>query len=124
MPFTMRRHNLPAVSCPPAPQQAALSTDVVPPRDRAPQWCEWVWRHFCGLQSDLYGDTEFDGHLASSHAGDVILTRLEANRHRVLRTAQMVRTSEVAYLKIVAPWQGSAVVQQRAARPARATAPG
>jgi AraC-like DNA-binding protein len=89
-----------------------LSTDVVAPRDRAPQWCEWISRHFCGLQSDLYGDTDFDGHLASTQAGDVILTRLEANRHRVVRTDSMVRTSDVAYLKIVAPWQGSAVVQQ------------
>ncbi|HSI52315.1 MAG TPA: helix-turn-helix domain-containing protein [Ramlibacter sp.] len=90
-----------------------LTTDAVPPRDRAPQWCEWVWQHFGGLQSDLYGDTEFDGHMAASHAGDVILTRLEANRHRVLRTPSMARTSETAYLKIVAPWQGSAVVQQQ-----------
>lgn len=89
-----------------------LTTDAVAPRDRAPQWCEWISRHFGGLRSDLYGDTVFDGHIASSQAGDVILTRLEANRHRVLRTASMVRTSDRAYLKIVAPWQGSAMVQQ------------
>jgi AraC-like DNA-binding protein len=90
-----------------------LTTDAVAPRDRAPQWCEWVSRHFCGLRSDLYGDTDFDGHIAASQAGDVILTRLEANRHRVLRTTSMVRTSDVPYLKIVAPWQGSALVQQQ-----------
>jgi AraC-like DNA-binding protein len=90
-----------------------LSTDVIAPRDRAAQWCEWVGQHFGGLQSDLYGDTEFDGHMAASRAGDVILTRLEANRHRVLRTPSMARTSETAYLKIVAPWQGSATVQQQ-----------
>lgn len=90
-----------------------LTTDAVAPRDRAPQWCEWISSHFGGLQSDLYGDTDFDGHIASSHAGDVILTRLEADRHRVLRTAGMVRTSDVPYLKIVAPWQGSAMVQQQ-----------
>lgn len=89
-----------------------LSTDAVAARDRAPQWCEWISGHFGGLQSDLYGDTEFDGHIAASQAGDVILTRLEANRHRVIRTASMVRTSDVAYLKIVAPWQGSALVEQ------------
>ena len=94
-------------------QSTVLNTDAIAPRDRAPQWCEWVWRHFGGLQSDLYGDTEFDGRLASSHAGDVILTRLEANRHRVLRTPSMARTSETRYLKIVAPWQGSALVQQQ-----------
>lgn len=90
-----------------------LSTDAVAPRDRAPQWCEWIASHFGGLQSDLYGDVDFDGHIASSQAGDVILTRLEANRHRVLRTASMVRHSDVPYLKIVAPWQGSAMVQQQ-----------
>jgi AraC-like DNA-binding protein len=90
-----------------------LSTDQIPPKERGPLWCEWVWRHFGGLGSDLYDDTEFDGHLAASHAGDVILTRLEANRHRVLRTTQMARLSEAPYLKIVAPWQGSAEVTQR-----------
>jgi hypothetical protein len=90
-----------------------MTTDVVAPRDRAPQWCEWVHKHFGGLQSDLYGDEDFDGQIAATHAGDVTLTRLEANRHRVLRTQSMVRTSDIAYLKIVAPWQGSATVQQQ-----------
>jgi AraC-like DNA-binding protein len=90
-----------------------LTTDDVAARDRAPQWCEWVHQHFGGLDSDLYGDTEFDGHLNASQAGDVILTRLEANRHRVLRTPSMARTSEAPYLKIVAPWQGSATVHQQ-----------
>lgn len=94
-------------------ESTLLSTDAVAPRERGPQWCEWITRHFGGLQSDLYGDVDFDGHIASSQAGDVILTRLEANRHRVLRTASMVRTSDVPYLKIVAPWQGSAMVQQQ-----------
>ncbi len=92
---------------------ALLSTDDLAPRDRAGQWCEWVSRHFGGLQSDLYGDTDFDGRMAASHAGDVILTRLEANRHRVMRSAAMARGSEAGYLKIVAPWQGSATVQQQ-----------
>lgn len=94
-------------------ESTTLSTDAVAPGDRAPQWCEWVYRHFGGLQSDLYGDTGFDGHIAASHAGDVILTRLEANRHRVLRTPSLARSGDTAYLKIVAPWQGSASVQQQ-----------
>lgn len=90
-----------------------MSTDEIAPRERAPQWCEWVHQHFGGLRSDLYGDTVFDGHIRASQAGDVILTRLEANRHRVLRTPSMARGSESPYLKIVAPWQGSASVQQQ-----------
>jgi AraC-like DNA-binding protein len=89
-----------------------VSTDTVAAKERAPLWREWIWKQFGGLESDLYGDTEFDGHMASSRAGDVILTKLEANRHRVLRTPHMARASETGYLKIVAPWQGSAAVEQ------------
>jgi AraC-like DNA-binding protein len=89
-----------------------VSTDNFAPRERAPVWREWVWKHFGGLESDLYGDTDFDGHMASTHAGEVILTKLEANRHRVVRTADMARASEAGYLKIVAPMHGRAGVQQ------------
>ncbi len=89
-----------------------VTTDHVAPRERAPVWREWIWKHFGGLESDLYGDTEFDGHMASTQAGDVILTQLEANRHRVVRTRDMVRASDAGYLKIVAPMRGRAGVEQ------------
>jgi AraC-like DNA-binding protein len=100
-----------------------MSTDALAPRDRAPAWREWIHKHFGGLDSDLYGDTEFDGHMAASRAGDVIITKLEANRHRVLRTPQMARGGEAGYLKIVAPWQGTAEVEQQG-RHARARSGG
>lgn len=90
-----------------------MSTDLVDPRDRVPQWREWVWQHFGGLESDFYGDTAFDGRMSAARAGDVILTKLQADRHRVVRTAQMARTGDTDYLKIVAPWQGSASVEQQ-----------
>lgn len=89
-----------------------MTTDEAAPRERAAAWREWVWRHFGGLESDLYGDTDFDGHIAASHAGHVVMTKLEANRHRVLRSAQLARACDTSYLKIVAPWQGSAAVEQ------------
>ena len=89
-----------------------LSTDNAAPRERAAAWREWIWRHFGGLESDLYGDTDFDGHMAASHAGSVVMTKLEANRHRVLRSQQLARACDTSYLKIVAPWQGSAAVEQ------------
>ena len=95
----------------------SMSTDEVSPRERAPYWSAWIERLFCGLQSDLYGDTDFDGRLASAKAGDVILTRLESNRHRVLRSATMARRGEgesaSGYLKIVAPFHGCACVEQK-----------
>jgi len=93
-----------------------MSTDPLALRERAPAWREWMGRHFGGLESDLYGDTSFDGQLAVGHAGDVILTHLEANRHRVLRTASQVRASEEGYLKIIAPQHGSAAVEQQGRR--------
>jgi len=94
------------------PVSERMSTDDVNPRDRMGQWAEWITRQFGGLDSDLYGDTVFDGHMHTSRAGSVILTKLEASRHRVIRTPHMARTTETPYLKIVAPWQGIAEVQQ------------
>lgn len=90
-----------------------MDTDQVAPRERVALWTDWIDRLFHGLSSDLYGDGEFDGRMATVHAGDVVLTRLEANRHRVMRSPSLVRRSEVGYLKIVAPWVGCAGVEQK-----------
>ncbi|MEN9628181.1 MAG: hypothetical protein RJA10_1408, partial [Pseudomonadota bacterium] len=92
---------------------SAMNTDAVAPRERAGFWADWVDRLFHGLQSDLYGDTDFDGRMTTLHAGDVVLTRLEANRHRVVRSSSLVRQSDVGYLKIVAPFVGCAGVEQK-----------
>lgn len=94
------------------PCATLVSTDDAPARERAPLWRDWIWSRFGGLESDLYGDTDFDGHMATAHAGQVILTKLEANRHRVIRSRDMGRKSEEAYLKIVAPTRGRAGVEQ------------
>lgn len=101
-----------------------LSTEPLAPRERAPAWRQWMHEHFGGLQSDLYGDGEsadgadgtgsagFRGSLCACHAGGVILTRLRADRHRVLRSRALARQSEQPYLKIVAPALGVAEVEQ------------
>jgi AraC-like DNA-binding protein len=92
---------------------STMSTDQVAPAERCGFWSDWIDRLFCGLKSDLYGDTDFEGRMSTVHAGDVVLTRLEANRHRVRRPASLARASEVGYLKIVAPWVGCAGVEQQ-----------
>lgn len=89
-----------------------LTTDNLPPQQAAWAWRDWMATLFDGLESDLYGDTGFDGHLHTACAGDVVLTQLEANRHRVIRRARTARVGAQRYLKIVAPWQGQALVQQ------------
>jgi AraC-like DNA-binding protein len=88
-----------------------LSTESVAPRERAPAWGQWLSQQFGRLQSDFYGDAVFDGRLASARAGDVILARMEAGRHRVRRSGPFA--GDAAYLKIIAPWRGIATVQQR-----------
>jgi len=89
-----------------------LSTDDLASTERAQAWQHWMSGLFGGLDSDLYGDSAFDGHIATSHAGDVVMTRLEANRHRVIRSPGLARTSDTSYLKIMAPWQGNATLAQ------------
>ncbi len=90
-----------------------MDTAVVPPAERAGLWSDWLGRLFQGLKSDQYGDTDFDGRARTLHAGDVVLTRLEATRHRVTRSPSAARATERPYLKIVAPWKGCAGVEQK-----------
>lgn len=92
---------------------SAMSTDQVSASERAGFWSDWISRLFCGLKSDLYGDTDFEGRMSTLHAGEVVLTRLEANRHRVMRSSSLVRASDTGYLKIVAPYVGCAGVEQK-----------
>jgi AraC-like DNA-binding protein len=90
-----------------------MSTDEVAAPERVAFWGEWIARLFQGLKSDQYGDTDFSGRASTLHAGDVVLTHLEATRHRVLRSSSIARATEVPYLKIVAPWVGCAGVEQK-----------
>ena len=93
---------------------STMSTDqVAAPRARGLLGATGSHRLFGGLKSDLYGDADFDGRMATLHAGDVVLTRLEANRHRVMRSPSLARASDAGYLKIVAPYVGCAGVEQK-----------
>lgn len=89
-----------------------FATEALPHADRAPLWRECICKHFGGLESDFYGDTGFDGRISSASAGNVVMTRLSADRHRVIRTDALVRGSDADCVKIVAPLQGSAGVHQ------------
>ncbi len=93
-------------------QVLTMSTDEVSAGDRVPFWQDWIRRLFVGLETDLYGDAVIDAHARTAHAGAVVLTRLEAGRHRVMRDARIVRTNDSGHLKIVAPQRGRAGVEQ------------
>lgn len=90
-----------------------MDTAEVDPGERAAFWCDWIARLFQGLKSDQYGDADFSGCASTLRAGDVVLTHLEATRHRVMRSSAIARATEVPYLKIVAPWVGCAGVEQK-----------
>lgn len=90
-----------------------MDTAEVDPGERAAFWCDWIARLFQGLKSDQYGDADFSGRASTLRAGDVVLTHLEATRHRVMRSRAIARATEVPYLKIVAPWVGCAGVEQK-----------
>lgn len=91
---------------------SVFSTDELPSQERAQAWRDWMSTLFFGLESDLYGAEVFEGHLSNACAGDVIMTRLDANRHRVIRSPRLARASEASYIKIIAPWEGNAAVEQ------------
>ena len=90
-----------------------MNTDDVAAPDRAAFWGDWIGRLFQGLKSDQYGDSDFRGRASTVRAGEVVLTHLEATRHRVTRSSSIARATEVPYLKIVAPWAGCAGVEQK-----------
>ncbi len=90
-----------------------MDTDQVAPTERSGVWSDWIGRLFFGLKSDTYGDTDFDGRMKTVHAGDVVLTHLQASRHRVTRSSSLARSNEMPYLKIVAPFVGCAGVEQK-----------
>lgn len=89
-----------------------FATETLPRGERAPLWRECIWKHFGGLESDFYGDAEFDGRISSARAGAVVMTHLSADRHRVIRTDALARGSDADCVKIVAPLRGSAGVHQ------------
>ena len=93
-------------------QALALSTDGMSGSEAAQAWRDWMADLFSGLDSDIYGDADFEGHVRVEHAGDMVLTKLEAGRHRVMRSMQSWGSPDTDFLKIVAPWQGVAAVQQ------------
>jgi len=67
---------------------------------------------FNGLQSDLFGQRSFEGHLLSTRAGDVQLTRLAASGHRVVQRASPGQCHEPPRLKIVVPRAGRVAIAQ------------
>jgi AraC-like DNA-binding protein len=91
---------------------AAISTRAVSPGERLAFWGDIVWRHVGRLQSDAFGDADFDARLDYGDLADLKLCRIDATRHRVVRTPGLLRGDTPGYLKIVAQLAGSACFEQ------------
>jgi hypothetical protein len=89
-----------------------ISTTGLSVRDRLAEWGEAVWRNIGGLRSEAFGEANFNGRIVMTNAGYLRLCRLEATSHRVVRTPELVRSSDEGYLKVVAQLQGRACFQQ------------
>ncbi len=89
-----------------------ISTDGASTKDRLHLWGDSVWKLIGGLQSDAFGDENFNGHIESGEVGYVRLCRLRVSKHRVVRTPGLISRSDRGYLKIVAQLRGRARFEQ------------
>src|SRR5262245_1277469 len=93
-----------------------LTTDQVPPRESKRYWGDLVSRAFGRLQSDTYGDDAFRGRIEYTTLGGVQLGRLQASRHRVVRTAASRGVSDPGHLKLVVQRVGRSLFEQNGRR--------
>ncbi len=91
---------------------SSFSTDGVPANDRLPLWGKAIWKMIGGLDSRAFGDQAFAGQIVGGDASYVHLCKLDATRHRVVRTPSQARRSHVGVLKVVAQLQGVAQFEQ------------
>src|SRR5262245_60440943 len=91
---------------------SVLSTDQVPARESKPYWGELVSRAFGRLQSDTYGDDAFRGRISYTTLGNVQIGRLQATRHRVVRSASTRGPSDPGHLKLVVQRTGRSLFEQ------------
>jgi len=89
-----------------------MSTDDAPPRERVAYWSDLVSRSFGQLRSDTYGDPGFFGHISLVGLGEVQVCRLQASRHRVVRTVGARGMSDPGYLKMVVQRRGRSLFEQ------------
>lgn len=93
-----------------------LTTDQVPARESKGYWGDLVSRAFGRLQSDTYGDDAFHGRITYTTLGGVQLGRLQASRHRVVRTAASRGPSDPGHLKLVVQRVGRSLFEQSGRR--------
>ena len=89
-----------------------LTTDDVPARESKGYWGKLVSRSFGRLESDTYGDESFRGRITYTALGEVQVGRLEASRHRVVRTAASRGCSDPGHLKLVVQRTGRSLFEQ------------
>lgn len=95
---------------------SVISTQDVAPAERQAMWADLLWRQFRSLLSPAYAGPRFDGRLASSELADLRLCRIDATRHRVMRSPAEARRDDRGGLKVVAQLRGAASFEQAGRR--------
>lgn len=93
-----------------------ISTQDVAPADRLPMWGDLLWRRFGSALAPGYAGAQFDGRLEFGELADLQLCRIDATRHRVIRTPTEVRQDHSGSLKVVAQLRGTASFEQSGRR--------
>jgi AraC-like DNA-binding protein len=89
-----------------------ISTQDVAPAERLAMWGEALSRRFGSALAPGYAGAQFDGRIEFRELADLQLCRIDATRHRVIRTPSEVRQDHRGSLKVVAQLRGTASFEQ------------
>lgn len=94
---------------------SAWSTDELPPGERLDGWAETVRGAFVPLLLERAqpGSCGFQARISTAGIGDVSVSHVEAEPHRVRRTQRLARTDDTsAYYKLCLQLEGTATLRQ------------
>jgi AraC-like DNA-binding protein len=91
---------------------ALVSTQDVRARHGLDLWGQNICQLFGQLRSETFGDKSFVGKLEHCQLGDIRVCRLNASRHRVVRTSTFAKQDDRGFLKVVLQKKGTSYFEQ------------
>src|ERR1700730_4114732 len=89
-----------------------MSPQDVGARHRLDLWGQNIGQLFGHLRSETFGDKSFVGKLEHCQLGDILVCRLTASRHRVVRTSTFAKRDDRGFLKVVLQKKGTSYFEQ------------
>lgn len=92
----------------------SFTTRSMAPQDRLQAWGRSAWASVGGLEVYTLTPGEiFEGEVTSGLLGPLRLCRIRVGRHRIERTAELIRSDDRDLLQVVFPLAGSIYFRQR-----------